>query len=157
MGVIIPPSIMMVVWGGPMSVSIGGLFLAGVLPGVLIALLMMGTVLAYARKRNYPVYARASGREFFQALGNASLALVTPAIIVGGIVFGFFKPTEASVVAVVYSVILGGLIYRSIKLTEFPKAFYDLGTERSRCSASARHRPLAGCRPITVCLSRWST
>lgn len=125
MGVIIPPSIMMVVWGGLMSVSIGGLFLAGVLPGVLIALLMMGTVLVYARKRNYPVYARASGKEFVQALGNASLALVTPAIIVGGIVFGFFTPTEASVVAVVYSVILGGLIYRSIKLTESPKVFYD--------------------------------
>ena len=56
MGVIIPPSIMMVVWGGLMSVSIGGLFMAGIIPGILIALLMMSTVLVYAKRRNYPVY-----------------------------------------------------------------------------------------------------
>lgn len=125
MGVIIPPSIMMVVWGGLMSVSIGGLFMAGIVPGILIALFMMGTVLVYARRRNYPVYDRATGREFFQALGSASLALVTPAIIIGGIVGGLFTPTEASVVAVVYSAVLGGLIYRSIKLKDFPKILYD--------------------------------
>jgi tripartite ATP-independent transporter DctM subunit len=125
MGVIIPPSIMMVVWGGLMSVSIGGLFMAGILPGLLIALLMMATVLAYARRRNYPVYERATVKEFFRALGSASLALVTPAIIIGGIVGGLFTPTEASVVAVVYSALLGGVIYRSIKLKDFPKVFYD--------------------------------
>jgi tripartite ATP-independent transporter DctM subunit len=125
MGVIIPPSIMMVVWGGLMSVSIGGLFMAGILPGLLIALLMMATVLGYARRRNYPVYERATLKEFFQALGGASLALVTPAIIIGGIVGGLFTPTEASVVAVVYSVLLGGVIYRSIGLKDFPKVFYD--------------------------------
>ncbi|MGZ0173572.1 MAG: TRAP transporter large permease [Planctomycetales bacterium] len=125
MGVIIPPSIMMVVWGGLMSVSIGGLFMAGILPGLLIALFMMATVLAYARRRNYPVYERATFKEFFRALGSASLALVTPAIIIGGIVGGLFTPTEASVVAVVYSALLGGVIYRSIKLKDFPKVFYD--------------------------------
>jgi tripartite ATP-independent transporter DctM subunit len=125
MGVIIPPSIMMIVWGGLMSVSIGGLFMAGIVPGIVIALLMMGTVLAYATRRNYPVYERATRREFFRALGNASLALVTPAIIVGGIVGGFFTPTEASVIAVVYSAVLGGAIYRSIKPRQFPKVFYE--------------------------------
>ncbi len=125
MGVIIPPSIMMVVWGGLMSVSIGGLFLAGILPGILIAMLMMGTVLVYAKRRNYPVYERATRKEFFQALGNASLALVTPAIIVGGIVGGFFTPTEASVIAVIYSAALGGIIYRSIGLSQFPKVLYQ--------------------------------
>ena len=125
MGVIIPPSIMMVVWGGLMSVSIGGLFMAGILPGCLIALLMMATVLAYARRRNYPVYERATLKEFLRALGSASLALVTPAIIIGGIVGGLFTPTEASVVAVVYSALLGGVIYRSLKLKDFSKVFYD--------------------------------
>ena len=125
MGVIIPPSIMMVVWGGLMSVSIGGLFMAGIIPGILIALLMMSTVLVYAKRRNYPVYRRATRKEFLRALGSASLALVTPAIIVGGIVGGFFTPTEASVIAVVYSAVLGGVIYRSIELREFPKVLYE--------------------------------
>ena len=125
MGVIIPPSIMMIVWGGLMSVSIGGLFMAGIVPGIVIALLLMGTVLVYANRRNYPVYERATRREFFRALGNASLAMMTPAIIVGGIVGGFFTPTEASVIAVVYSAVLGGAIYRSIKPWQFPKVFYQ--------------------------------
>ena len=125
MGVIIPPSIMMVVWGGLMSVSIGGLFMAGIIPGILIALLMMSTVLVYAKRRNYPVYRRATRKEFLRAAGSASLALVTPAIIVGGIVGGFFTPTEASVIAVVYSAVLGGLIYRSIERREFPKVLYE--------------------------------
>jgi tripartite ATP-independent transporter DctM subunit len=125
MGVIIPPSILMIVWGGLMSVSIGGLFLAGVVPGILIALFLMGTVFAYAKLRNYPIYQRASLKQFLQALGQAILALVTPGIIVGGIVGGLFTPTEASVVAVVYSAMLGGIIYRSISLRQFPKVLYE--------------------------------
>jgi tripartite ATP-independent transporter DctM subunit len=124
MGVIIPPSIMMIVWGGLMSVSIGGLFLAGIVPGVLIALLMMGTVLIYARMRGYPIAKRASLKDLLVASRRASLALVTPAIIVGGIVGGLFTPTEASVIAVIYSALLGGLFYRSIGLRGFPKVFY---------------------------------
>ena len=125
MGVIIPPSIMMVVWGGLMSVSIGGLFLAGVVPGALIAIFMMGTVLIYAKARNYPIHQRASFKEFLQALGKSIFALVTPAIIVGGIVGGLFTPTEASVVAVIYSAILGGMVYRTIGPKEFPGVLYN--------------------------------
>lgn len=127
MGVIIPPSILMIVWGGLMSVSIGGLFLAGVVPGVLIALFMMSTVFVYARTRHYPIYQRASFKEFLHALNKAVLALVTPAIIVGGIVGGLFTPTEASVIAVVYSALLGTVIYRSLGLKELPKVLYDSG------------------------------
>lgn len=125
MGVIIPPSILMIVWGGLMSVSIGGLFLAGVVPGFLMALFMMTTVFIYAKIRNYPIYQRASLNEFIQAVGRAVFALVTPAIIVGGIIMGFFTPTEASVVAVIYSAILGGLIYRKIDFNGFRKVLYE--------------------------------
>lgn len=125
MGVIIPPSIIMIVWGGLMSVSIGGLFLAGIVPGLLITLILMGATLVYARLRKYPVGKRSTGREFLQAFGRAGLALVTPAIIVGGIVFGFFTPTEASVIAVLYSLILGGLVYRSVALPQLPGVLYE--------------------------------
>ncbi|MCA9217775.1 MAG: TRAP transporter large permease [Planctomycetales bacterium] len=125
MGVIIPPSIMMIVWGGLMSVSIGGLFMAGIVPGIAIAASMMLTVFVYAKRRDYPIEKRVSLKQCFRALGSAGLALVTPAIIVGGIVGGLFTPTEASVVAVVYSAVLGGLIYRTIRPSEFPKVFYE--------------------------------
>lgn len=125
MGVIIPPSILMVVWGGLMSVSIGGLFLAGVVPGVLIAGSQMVTVYIYAKRRGYPVHDRSSLIELGKAAAGASLALMTPLIIVGGIVGGFFTPTEASVVAVVYSLFLGVFVYRSIKLRDLPGILYD--------------------------------
>lgn len=125
MGVVIPPSILMIVWGGLMSVSIGALFVAGVVPGILIAVSMMGTVVVYARIRHYPVHQQASFKEFLQASGQALLALITPAIVVGGIVGGLFTPTEASVVAVIYSAILGGLVYRSVGLREFPAVLYE--------------------------------
>lgn len=125
MGVIIPPSILMVVWGGLMSVSIGGLFLAGVVPGILIAGSQMLVVYIYAKKRGYPVYERATFIELMKAAGGASLALMTPLIIVGGIVGGMFTPTEASVVAVVYSMFLGVFVYRSVAPKELPIVLYD--------------------------------
>jgi tripartite ATP-independent transporter DctM subunit len=125
MGVIIPPSILMIVWGGLMSVSIGGLFLAGVIPGALIALSMMATVYVYARIYGYPIYERSSLGQLARAVAQAALALMTPVIIVGGIVGGFFTPTEASVIAVLYSLVLGLFVYRSIAPKALPKVLYD--------------------------------
>lgn len=125
MGVIIPPSILMVVWGGLMSTSIGGLFLAGVLPGILIAGSQMATVYVFAKRRGYPVYVRSTFVELMAAAASASLALMTPLIIVGGIVGGFFTPTEASVVAVIYSLLLGVLVYRSVSVRQLPAILYD--------------------------------
>lgn len=123
MGVIIPRSILMIVWGGVISVSIGGLFLAGVLPGLLIALSLMGTVLVYAKRRGYPVYARATASEFLRAI----IPLMMPAIIVGGIVGGFFTATEASVVAVLYALLLGLFVYRSFNFRQIPQVLYESG------------------------------
>ena len=125
MGVIIPPSILMVVWGGLMSVSIGGLFLAGVVPGLLIAAAQMITVYVYAKKYGYPIYARSTLRELGAAFVSSFLALMTPVIIVGGIVSGFFTPTEASVVAVLYSLGLGLFIYRTVTITTLPSILYQ--------------------------------
>ena len=127
MGVVIPPSILMVVWGGLMSVSIGGLFLAGVVPGILIAGSQMLAVYIFARVYNYPIYARSSVQEFLLALVYAVPPLMTPLIIVGGIVGGFFTPTEASVIAVLYSLVLGMVFYRSIGFAKVPKILYESG------------------------------
>ena len=127
MGVIIPPSIMMVVWGGLMSVSIGGLFLAGVIPGVLIAPSQMLAVYIYAKSNNYETTQRSNLKELFVALIQAIPPLMTPVIIVGGIVGGVFTPTEASAVAVVYSLLLGVIGYRTLNLSKVVKAFYEAG------------------------------
>ncbi len=125
MGVIIPPSILMVVWGGLMTVSIGGLFLAGVIPGMLVALSQMITVYIYAKIYHYPIYSRSTFKEAIFAIVKAILPLMTPMIIVGGIVAGFFTPTEASVIAVLYSLILGLVIYNTLTLGDIPKVLYD--------------------------------
>ena len=125
MGVIIPPSILMVVWGGVISVSIGGLFVAGVLPGMMMALSLMGAVYIYAKRRGYPVQPRATMTEFLAVARASVLPILTPGIIVGGIVFGFFTPTEASVIAVLYAMLLGVLIYRTLNLQQLWDSFYD--------------------------------
>jgi tripartite ATP-independent transporter DctM subunit len=125
MGNIIPPSITMVVWGGVMSTSVAGLFLAGFVPGVMIALFQMALVLYFALKRGYPREAGFSVKEFVASFKGAILALFTPIIIVGGIVFGFVTPTEASLLAVVYSLILGMFIYRTVSFSKFIQLMLD--------------------------------
>jgi tripartite ATP-independent transporter DctM subunit len=124
-GVIVPPSILMVVWGGVMNVSIGALFLAGVVPGALVGLSQMAAVFVYARVRGYPVYARATLREFMTSLGRALFAMLTPLVIIGGVVGGFFTPTEASVIAVVYSLVIGVVVYRSLGPREIGRTLYQ--------------------------------
>jgi tripartite ATP-independent transporter DctM subunit len=125
MGVIIPPSILMIVWGGIMNVSIGGLFLAGFLPGIMIGLSQMVAVRIYAGIRGYPVYARSSFREFLAEFGRAFFALMSPGIVVGGVIFGFVTPTEASVLAVLYTFLVGLLVYRSFTIPQLPSVLYE--------------------------------
>ncbi len=118
MGVIIPPSILMLIWGGTMSISVGALFLAGIIPGVALGLSMMATVYFYAKKYNYPRFEKPSLSHFIKAFLGAAPGLVTPVIILVGISFGFFTPTEASAIAVVYSVMLG-IAYGSLNTRTF--------------------------------------
>src|SRR6201991_2935448 len=114
LAVIIPPSILMIVWGGVLSVSIGALYLAGILPGLLIAAAQMATVHVYAKIYNYPVYPRATFREFLCSAAQSVPALMTPFIIVGGILLGWFTATESACVAVVYGAVLSIFIYREM-------------------------------------------
>lgn len=127
MGVIIPPSVLMIIWGGVMSVSIGGLFLAGVIPGTAIGLSMIITMYFYARRKGYKRYPFPSFSTFVTSFGNAFIALLTPIIIVGGISGGFFTATEASLVAVLYSMFLGMLIYRTIDREKLLEVIYESG------------------------------
>ena len=115
MGVIIPPSILMIVWGGVMQGSVGALFLGGAIPGLMIGLALMGTVYGFAKARNYPVTATPNWAEFWGAWKGAALALLTPIFVIGGIVGGIVTPTESAIIAASYSLILGMFVYRTVR------------------------------------------
>lgn len=120
-GPIIPPSIIMVVYGITAETSIGRLFLGGIFPGVIFGLSEMALCYYIAVKNNYPREKRYSFTKILQAFKEAFLPLLTPIIIIGGIVFGIFTPTEASSIAVIYAAIIGFFVYKKIKL---PGMFY---------------------------------
>jgi tripartite ATP-independent transporter DctM subunit len=127
LAVIIPPSILMIVWGGLLTVSIGGLFLAGIVPGLLIGLAQMATVHVYAVKRGYPTYPRATLNETLKAIFIAVPALMTPLIIIGGKIFGWFTATESACIAVLYAAVLTMLVYREMDLKGLHHALLETG------------------------------
>jgi tripartite ATP-independent transporter DctM subunit len=112
-GPIIPPSIPMVVFGAMAEVSVGSLFMGGVIPGLMLGGATMILVYILSKKRNYPRSPRASAAEIWKAFQEAFLALLTPVFIIGGILTGFCTPTEAAVIASVYALILG-VYYRDL-------------------------------------------
>jgi tripartite ATP-independent transporter DctM subunit len=127
LAVIIPPSILMIVWGGVLTVSIGALMLAGIIPGLLIGLAQMATVHAYAKLRNYPTYTRATLKELGVALLISIPALMTPLIIIGGKIFGWFTATESACIAVLYAGVLSVIVYREMNLKGLNNALLDTG------------------------------
>ncbi len=127
MGPIIPPSIPMILYGIIANVSIGALFLAGAIPGIMLGLAFMALVWWYTRTRQYPAGPRPRLGESIGALKDALLALTMPAIILGGILGGVFTPTESSAVAAVYAFVLGVLVYREIPWSRVPKLLGDAG------------------------------
>ena len=127
LAVIIPPSILMIVWGGILTVSIGALFLAGIIPGLLIGLAQMATVHAYAKARGYPTYPRETWRALLCATWIAVPALMTPGIIIGGKIFGWFTATESACIAVLYAAVLSLFVYREMDLKGLYAALLDTG------------------------------
>ncbi len=116
MGPIIPPSILMVIYGSIANVSIAQLFLGGVIPGVTVGLGLMLVAYLVARRRGYEAEERADWATAFRALRGSVLAIVMPLIILGGIFSGAFTPTEAGVMAVVYASLVGLFVYKSLTL-----------------------------------------
>src|SRR4026208_364150 len=127
LAVIIPPSILMIVWGGILTVSIGALFLAGIIPGLLIGVAQMATVHAYAKARGYPTYPRDTERQLLCVTWIAVPALMTPAIIIGGKIFGWFTATESACIAVLYAGVLSLFVYREMDLKGLYGALLDTG------------------------------
>lgn len=127
MGVIIPPSILMIVWGGVMQVSVGALFLAGAIPGIMIGVALMATVYGYAKVYNYPIIGVPKFSEIVKAFKGSFLAMLTPVFVVGGIIGGIVTPTESAIIAAGYSLILGMFVYRTVTVKDLGHIFYDTG------------------------------
>ena len=119
-GVIIPPSIPMVVYSGLTNASVAALFIGGMIPGILVGLAMMGIVAYYSKRKNFPVYERAGRKELWTLFKKSFPALLTPVIIVGGITSGWFTPTEAAAFASIYAMIISLFFYRTLKLSDMP-------------------------------------
>lgn len=114
MGPIVPPSIPFVVFGASAGVSIGALFLGGLLPGIVMMIILCVTCSIIAHKRNYPRHPRASFKERLIAFKRSFLSLMMPVIVMGGMWNGFFTPTEASLISIVYALIILTFVYHEI-------------------------------------------
>jgi len=121
LGVVIPPSIPMILYGVSAEVSIGELFISGLGPGLLIGGALMVFVVVWARLKGYGKLDREGRLPVLVATRKAAFALMMPVIILGGIYGGVFTPTEASVVAVFYALAVGVVIYREIGVSDLPK------------------------------------
>jgi len=121
LGVVIPPSIPMILYGVAAEVSIGELFISGFGPGLLIGGALMTFVIVYARWKGYGKGDREGRLPFLVATRRAGFALLMPVVILGGIYGGIFTPTEASVVAVFYALFVGVGIYREIRIADLPR------------------------------------
>ncbi|HZH61471.1 MAG TPA: TRAP transporter large permease [Metabacillus sp.] len=126
LGIIIPPSIPMVIYGVSGSVSIGDMFIAGIIPGILISAVMMGWSYIYSKKKNY----KGNGEKFtikraLSGINEAKWAIFIPVLILGGIYGGIFTPTEAAVVAVVYAAFISIFVYKELTFKSFPNVLKD--------------------------------
>ncbi len=120
-GIVIPPSIPMIILGVTAGISIGGLFMGGIIPGILMGFSLMAVNIVYTKIRKIDPEPRASFKDTIRSLADSFFALFTVVIIVGGITGGIFTATEASVIAAVYAFIVGFFIYRELKLKDLPK------------------------------------
>jgi tripartite ATP-independent transporter DctM subunit len=122
-GIIIPPSIFMIIYGSFGNVSVSAMFIGGVVPGLMIGMSLIAVALYWSRKYDYPreMEKMASGPEIIAALKKGVWPIGVPILLIGGMVGGLFTPTEASLVTVVYTLILTMFLYKTIKLRDLPE------------------------------------
>ncbi|MEP7138619.1 MAG: TRAP transporter large permease, partial [Caldimonas sp.] len=127
LGILIPPSIVMVVYGAATETSVGKLFLAGVVPGIVLGLMLMVAIYVRARMLKLPKQPRASARDIVVSGRESLWGLMLIVIILGGIYGGIFTPTEAAAVAAVYAFLIAVFVYRDIGLKDVPRVLVDAG------------------------------
>ena len=125
LGILIPPSIVMVVYAAVTEVSVGRMFMAGVIPGILLGLMLMAAVWWRAGKLQLTPPPKASMGEIFTALVDSFWGLALLVIIMGGIYGGIFTPTEAAAVSAVYALFIAVFIYKDLKFSDLPKVFLE--------------------------------
>src|SRR5438105_1058357 len=116
LGILIPPSIVMVIYSVSTNTSVGKLFIAGIVPGLILAALLMAVTYVIAKKRGYPRMPRASWREVWLSFREAIWGLLLIFVVIGGIYLGVFTPTEAAAVSAVYAFIIAVFVYRDLRL-----------------------------------------
>ena len=125
LGILIPPSIVMVMYSVSTNTSVGKLFMAGVVPGLLLAFLLGMTTWFLARKNNYPRLRKATWAERFAAFRKSGWGLFLIVIVMGGIYSGVFTPTEAAAMAAVYAFFISVFVYKDLRLSQVPKVLLD--------------------------------
>ncbi|SHM29101.1 TRAP transporter, DctM subunit [Caldanaerovirga acetigignens] len=124
-GPIIPPSVPMIIAGTLVGTSITKMFVAGMIPGILVGLLQMILCYYFAVKRNYPRSELNSLKQIWEKFKGAIWAILMPAIMIFGILGGFFTPTEASIVTVIYGLIVGLFVYKELQLKDIPRILVE--------------------------------
>ena len=125
LGILIPPSIVMVVYGAVTETSVGALFIAGVLPGLVLTAALMAAVAVVARRQNLPRQPRADWRTVLRTGRQAAWGLLLVLIVIGGIYLGVFTPTEAAAVSAVYALVIAVFVYRDLKVRDIPHALAE--------------------------------
>jgi tripartite ATP-independent transporter DctM subunit len=123
LGSIIPPSIIMVVYAGIANVSTGALFMTGLLPGIMLGLAQMSVI--FVNRKKFPKGQHLALKQILKQIVGAIPALMTPVILIGGIVSGFFTPTEAAGIACLYALLISFFVYRSIKVKDLPRILIE--------------------------------
>ncbi len=124
-GVIIPPSIPMIVYGGLTNASVARMFIAGLIPGIMVGGGQMAVIALNSKRKNMPKEERRPAGEVAKLTLRCLPALITPVIIMGGIIFGWYTPTEAAAFATLYALFISLFVYKTIKLKDLGRIFAD--------------------------------